>query len=286
MTLDSRATSLAPLPEPIRSAMRSQIREDMELPLFPETAARVMAACKDDTTDLQVVSNLITHDQSLAVHVLRVANSAAYAPREPVVTLHQAITRLGLGTVCEIAVAVSVKGRLFAVPGYQTRLRELWMHSAATATFAKEVATMRNLKAENLFLCGLLHDVGMPLAMQIFVDLARKHGSATVPRALLETAMFEFHRTLGGLVSQKWNLGPWIGAAMRHHHEPLNATSHKDEVLVTALADELAEWALDEKQAKDDFRSGICDALGLSPDDLERLLAKRGRVLAVTEAFN
>lgn len=287
MTFHSSKSHVSTLPSPVREAFQARIAGELELPLFPETAARVMAACRDENFDLQKLADLITHDQSLAVHLLRVANSAAYAPREPIVSLQQALSRLGVTTVSEIVIAVSLKGRVFAVPGYQTRIRALWMHSAAAAAYAKEVATLLRRGVESAFLCGLLHDVGMPIAMQVLCDLVREKGSSPVPPPTMEAAMMEFHRELGTRIAQSWRLGPWIASVIRFHHDPLKAVTHQHEVLITSLADELAYWALDDTRGKDAFSAKLPQiaALNLSEQHLEALLAKRGRILEITEAF-
>lgn len=286
MTLQAQNQAVT-LPVSLRNAFAARISGKLELPLFPDTAARVMEACREESCDLKTLADLITHDQSLAAHVLRVANSAAYAPREPIVSIQQAIARLGVTLVCDVVVAVSLKGRVFSVPGYQVRLRELWMHSAATAAYSKEIAALLREETESIFLCGLLHDIGMPLAMQIFCDLMRDRGVGPLLPSMVEAVMAEYHRELGATIAQRWGLGSSIGAAIRFHHDPMKAGIHQREVLVTAFADELAYWALDDRRGNDDFPSEHtwASALGLSTGNVLTLLDKRARVLAVTEAF-
>jgi putative nucleotidyltransferase with HDIG domain len=267
--------------------LAARITNELDLPLLPDTATQILAACQDGDCDFRDLADLITRDQSLAVHVLRAANSAAYAPREPIASLQQALSRLGITTVAEIALAVSLKTKVFMVPGYHTRIRELWMHSAATAAYAKEVASLLRRDVESAFLSGLLHDVGMPIVMQLLCDLTQGKGKGTVPAAVMEAAMIEFHCHLGTLLANKWSLGPLVGSVIRQHHDPLKATAFQAETLMTSLADELAYWALDDGKESDNFPADLeqVRVLGISPDDLQGLLGRRGRVLALTEAF-
>jgi putative nucleotidyltransferase with HDIG domain len=274
------------VPAPLRLALQQRVARELDIPLLPDTAARVMAASKDDDSDLQELADLISHDQSLAMHVLRIANSAAYAPREPIASLQQAIQRMGVRSQRAIAVAVSLKGRVFAVPGHHERVRALWMHAAATAAYAREAALLLRLEAETAFLCGLLHDVGMPLALQVLCDVAPEQHHP-LPAWLAEAVMLEFHAELGARTANAWRMGPAVAAAIQWHHDPARATAHPDEVRLTALADELAYWALDETRAEADFPASDArvTALALTPQHLDNLLGKRRRVLAVTEAF-
>ena len=53
---------------------------ELELPILPEAAASVLEACRDEDKGPRQVADTLQRDPALAGHVLRVANSAAYAP--------------------------------------------------------------------------------------------------------------------------------------------------------------------------------------------------------------
>jgi putative nucleotidyltransferase with HDIG domain len=169
-----------------------------------------MAACRDEHADLGRLAELVTHDQSLATHVLRVANSVGFGARVPVHSLRHAIGRLGLSTLSDVAIAVALKQRVFEVRGHEERIRELWLHSVTAACYARDVATLLAQDHESAFLCGLLHDVGMPIVLQATCDLAREQRKEPVARAVLEAAMAAFHRELGARMAQRWRLGPRV----------------------------------------------------------------------------
>lgn len=287
MSVPARAHSRAVLPAEFREALRVRIDGDLGLPLLPDTAARVLATCQNERADLDDLADLIAHDQSLATHILRVANSAGYAPRVPILSIQQAIGRVGFATVGDIAVAVALRERVFYVPGHQQRIRELWRHSAATACYAKEIAHVMRRDMESAFLCGLLHDVGMPMVMQLVCDLERDKVVPSVTEPLMEAAMHEFHAQLGARMADAWQLGPWIRLVILHHHEPARAKFHPEEIPVVALADALADWASDGTQTEDDYSPDrpVYDALRMHEGALHSLLAKRARVLESVEAF-
>ena len=135
----------------------------LELPMLPQTATDVLSLCNDSSCDTARLSSLIQRDQALAAHTLHIANSAAYAPREPIVSLQQAIGRLGFKTMCDIAVAVAMRSKVFVLKGHEERLRAMWLHSAMSGTWAKEIARACRRNVEGAFLCGLLHDIGQPV---------------------------------------------------------------------------------------------------------------------------
>ena len=47
----------------------------------------------------------------------------------PLVSLQQAISRLGLTTLREIVITVSMQSRIFNIPSYATEARALWQHA-------------------------------------------------------------------------------------------------------------------------------------------------------------
>jgi len=79
---------------------------DLELPPLPATVAEVLSARQTDTIDAVRLSAIIHRDPALAASILRVANSAAYVGQEQSRVLQQAISRLGLRHVTEIAMGV------------------------------------------------------------------------------------------------------------------------------------------------------------------------------------
>ncbi len=276
------------LPQKLRDLLEARLASDgLNLPFLPGAASRVMAACNDERCDGRSLAELISRDQSLASHVLRVANSAAYAPKEPIVSLQQAVSRLGMSTVCEIAVAVSLKGRIFRVPGQQVKIRQMWMHSAASAVYAREVARLLRANVEGAFLCGLLHDVGRPMVMQFVLDILVELGEHVAPEVVLDAAMDEFHERVGALMVRRWKLAEWMAEAIGNHHHYEAAGEHKREAMITCLADIVTHWALAQDEKQQDFPEDhpVIAELGFYADDVDNLLGMRGRVLELMEVF-
>jgi putative nucleotidyltransferase with HDIG domain len=276
------------LPPPVRKMLEKAVRgEALDLPLLPQTAMEVMEACNEEDVDAGSLSELLEHDQSLASHVLRVANSAAYAPQEPIISLQQAMSRLGISTICEIAVSIAVKGRVFRVPGYQVRIRELWMHSAAAGVYAKEVARRCGCEVDSAFLCGLLHDIGKPIVMHTLIEEVKRRTDRPIPSSVMEGAIAEFHELVGALVIRSWGFPAWVVEAVSRHHDYASVDQFQGRVMVASLANELSHWALADNTTEKDFPAElpVIEDLDLSAEDLIGLLEKRGSVLEVVEAF-
>jgi putative nucleotidyltransferase with HDIG domain len=275
------------LPGWLHDILERHLEEDIELPILPEASARILALCEDEKTDARAIEAVLERDPSLASHVLRVANSSAYAPKEPIVSLQQAVSRLGLAALRNIVLAISLQGRVFKVPGHQARVRSIWMHCAVAAAFAREIARKLRKNVEAAFLCGLLHDVGRPVVLQATVDALAHRTKGPLPSALLETAMNEFHESIAERMVEAWKLAEWTVAVIAHHHDPAKAAPHDGEARITRLADLLSYWALDDTRTPEDFDADdpVIQELNLYPEDVDRLLAYRGKALEFAEAF-
>jgi putative nucleotidyltransferase with HDIG domain len=258
----------------------------VDLPVMPEAAAQILDLVNDPSADAKKLAVILQRDPSLASHVLRVANSSAFAPREPIVSLQQAISRLGLTNLTQIATAVALRSKVFKVSGYEDLLREIWFHSATAGAYAKEIARLRRHNVEGAFLCGLLHDVGKPIVLQSAVDLVASKGVA-VDRFVIEAAMETLHGRVGALLAKKWKLPAFMESVMLHHEEPSLAREHLEDVRVACLADRLSYWAKEAspERAEELRRHPVVAALNLYAEDWQTLVAARERVVQVAQAY-
>jgi putative nucleotidyltransferase with HDIG domain len=261
----------------------------LDLPPMPGTAAEVMNLCQQETTDAAKLSLVIHRDPTIASNVLRVANSAAYASQVACSSLQQACSRLGMQVVTEIAMAVSVRGRMFGNPTCVELLSALWQHSVLTGFYTKEIARMRRRNVEVAFLCGLLHDVGKAVLLN-GVDRVLGAGAMTLPVPVLLTAVHEQHVAAGDLLAREWKLPEQVAEAVHCHHAPETAQRFADMAMTVALADDLAHLTapsvLAAAVSEDQLRNHpVLVGLNLYADQLDGLLGLRERALLVTEGM-
>lgn len=259
----------------------------IELPLLPTVVWEVMELSAADNVDIRRLSDLIHRDQSLAGHVLRVANSPAYMARMPIVSLQQAVSRLGTKALGEIAFTVSLQSRVFDVPGYEDEVRSLWEHAVGAATYAKEIARLRRGNVEGAFLCGLLHDIGKPVVLQALVDVQKEAGLRIAPAAA-SAIMEAYHTHVGSLLATAWALPPHVAESIAYHHDYLVAPTCGEAVMVTRLADCLSYHVLTPDIFDEDSvrHHPVLADLNLYPDDVEGLLARRDAVLRIIEGLS
>jgi putative nucleotidyltransferase with HDIG domain len=240
----------------------------LDLPILPGVAAQVIVLTSQEDCDMRELADVITRDQAMAAHVLRIANSPAYRGSSRLVSLRQAMTRLGLCQLRQIAFVISCQNRIFRVNERQREVEHLFQHSYATALYAQEIARMRRANVEEGFLAGLLHDVGRPVLLQAIVDMS---GGTPFPEDEVKDAVDALHAYVGGELVTQWGLSGRLAEAIQHHHNPAAAPGGPIPALSVRLADDLAH-RLDRKDAPTLEMHPALAPLNLYPEDLKRLL--------------
>lgn len=283
--------------EQLEQALTQKIETgEIELPLLPQAASKVMALASDPNADAAKLSALIHQDQALAVHVLKIANSPAYMPRSPIVSLQHAVAMLGITLLSEIAFTASLKVGAFQVPGYDNEVKQLWRHSLATGAFAKEVARAKRINVESAYLCGLLHEIGKPVVLRIATTIARdpKNNWVKALAPLLEnkshiTTLIEgYHTRVGILIADKWSLPKQVAETIQYYRDYEHATAFRQECMLTFVADRLASHLLTpEEMPEDSLRDHpVFAELNLYPQDIDKLLTIKDHVLTIVNAMN
>jgi HD-like signal output (HDOD) protein len=274
--------------EQLEQALVQKIEKgEVELPLLPQVASQVMALTSDPSADAAKLSSLIHQDQALAAHVLRIANSPAYMPRSPVVSLQHAVAMLGINLLSEIAFTASLKTGAFQIPGHEEEVKSLWRHSLASGAFGKEVARARRVNVESAYLCGLLHGIGKPVVLRTLATLTR---DKKLPVAKPEFAVLVegYHMRVGGLIADKWGLPKQVAEVIHYYADYDHATTFRQECMLTCVADRLATHLLSpddmpEEQLRD---HPVFAELNLYPNDIDQLIAGKDKVLAMVGAMN
>lgn len=249
------------------------------LPVMPATAAQVLEDSRQEDSSASRIAEMLESDPALAAHVLRVANSAAYSPPEPIVSLPHAVARMGHTTIGQIALAVCMKGRLFRADGYVNLIAPVWPRSALAAGWAREVAQLRDGDVEGAFLLGLLHDIGRPVVIQALVEIERET-KRPFGEQQARMAMDYLHPRVGADLMRRWNMPPSLADGIAWHEDPRSAMEHRDEALTASLAANLADWTLDGDPQDESLvrENEAAPALGMDSSDLDDLLSARERI--------
>jgi HD-like signal output (HDOD) protein len=138
--------------------------EKIDLPSFPEVAARVRKALANEHVEIEDVVRIISVEPALAARLLQLANSAVMnTSGRRIADLRQALSRIGFNMArsAAIAFAMSQLRRAEAYRGLEQPLDELWQRAAHVGAVSHVVARrFTRVNADTALLAGLLQSVG------------------------------------------------------------------------------------------------------------------------------
>lgn len=270
-----------------------------DLPTLPDVVLQLHAALEDENVSQGQIAELIERDPSLTLRLLRVANSAMFNTGSEISTVLGAIQRLGLREVRATCVVLAVV-KSFAGKGVGLSHQHFWDHCAAVGLTARLL--WRKLRrsggpvsADDLYVAGLLHDVGLLLLDQFFPEKFRetqevRELSGDPLWKCEELVLGMDHGEVGSLLLGCWQLPPALSSIVDAHHHPDTAAEDiRAAAQVVYVADQLCckmseGWDIEGKSSLEPEE--IIAAYGLDPataavilQDLHELLAESAGLL-------
>jgi len=233
------------------------------------------------------ISSVITDDQVLTARLLKLVNSSFYGFPQKISTITGAIVLLGFDAIRNLLLTTSVFD-MFSSRSRENRViqEKYWDHALGCAIGAKVIGTyLRYEKVEELFVSGLLHDIGKIVEMLFLPgEFAEVRHAVTIGNVLMITAEEEVlgftHPDVGKLLAEKWNLPLKLVNILEHHHRPEQAGRFMQETAIIHLADILCR-AIDLGSGGDNKMPALNPeawaSLNLKPNVLEPVMQEMER---------
>lgn len=135
------------------------------MPAMPEIARKLINSFDRDDLSLGELTHLVGQDQSLSAKLLRLANSARYAPSRNITSLHDAAACLGLRTMRDMTLSASMTGAFPDVAGFDRKA--FWRGNLANGVYAQALARLLDVDPDVAYLGGLMLRVGQLLMMLV-----------------------------------------------------------------------------------------------------------------------
>ena len=264
--------------------------EIKDIPVIPQVATKVLQLQEDN---LQISFNelerIIKLDPAITARILKVANSALYARQKEITNLQQAITLLGFKMIksmilliCASNIYGKTKKKFRGFPdaiATKSSALEMWRHLVLTAFVAKHIATKMKLddRKEDIFVAGLLHDMGRVVLMVNQSDLYEKFlGEAgnNIEKDILkiEEGIFGYnHLHVGKIVLEKWNFPDELVDVVFQHHAKHADSPYKINITIVAIANLYARVLVNERLSITDLdnQEEYIKTLSISESDHE-----------------
>ena len=257
-------------------------------PTLPLVINKLHLAIEDPKSDAKSIAQIIEDDPAIMARILKMVNSAMYFPiaGQEITSVQSAISRLGFRAIKNIALSMSVFNVFPKSVQPSFNRKDFWKHSICVGITASVLydfcanAIDTRLSKDVLHLAGLLHDLGKILLENYFPDgfhlAIQRANKENLSLFEAEWASYQTaHDEIGLWIADKWNLPPDIAAAIRFHHDNLEAPEeHRTLVNIIHLADYICitQGLGDSGNPKPNYHTETRESLGLDLANIAPLM--------------
>lgn len=211
-------------------------RKDIErfiqkMPSLSTTVGKVLEICSRTDASPNELNKVISLDPVLTGQVLKLINSAYYSLVTKITSLTRAITMLGMNTVKNMALSTAI---IRTVAGAKKSkalpTSRFWAHTIGTGVSAKLLAATKDvpvLEREELFVAGLLHDLGKIPFGDEYIEVLNIAQNEQVPLIEVERDIMGIdHQEVGLMIAEKWKLNEVITTCISRHHDVDGVDDH------------------------------------------------------------
>jgi HD-like signal output (HDOD) protein len=231
------------------SPLENIVSKIEQLPTLPIVSQKIMELMADGETSFQDIVKVVENDQSLALKILKIANSSFYGSLSKISSLEHAMVKLGMNEVKSIVLGVSVHD-FFSSPsnGIFDRAR-FWKHAIVCGQVAKYLGMYYKIgNDDTLFLSGLIHDMGKVvldeyfhedfLAIIGYID-AHKSPFSKAEKAITGTT----HYQIAAKLLNQWKFPKQVIMQVLYHHAPWTDKTYETNSIMVYLANIITKLA-------------------------------------------
>ncbi len=255
--------------------------DNKELLSLPQTLAEVIRVTRKEDFSANQLADVLMRDPALTAKILRIVNSPFYGMSREVTSMTQAVVTLGTRQVTALALSSSVYNITAKWGACIDRVR-FWRHSLEVAIGARMIAEAIGYRAwEELFVAGLLHDIGMLVLENSYPDACEQLWTgAEVTESVTDQEQEVWgtnHARVGQFLLEQWHLPAVICEAVGRHHHVFPKGSDNPETKagqVVALANIISRFRVIQARPRDlqsliEQKEGLLTNLGLLPAQLK-----------------
>jgi putative nucleotidyltransferase with HDIG domain len=215
-----------------------------DIPTLPQVLVKLTKLVNDPRSAARDLGRVLSVDQSQTARLLKLVNSAFYGFPRKISSITEAIAILGFNAVKNLCLSISIFDIFADTNGTTGFDREkFWQHSIGTAVGSKVLAKYIGYpEKEELFVAGLLHDIGKVVLDQYLHDTFRQIIKLANKKDILmleaeEEVLGLSHAQVGQMLAERWKLPYRLVDPIAYHHQPTKSCRFTKEVAVVHLAD-------------------------------------------------
>ena len=202
--------------------MREWIRGELlsnsdDLPSLPHAVREVVRLANDPEAEAVDFERVLRTDPVMLARLLAIANSSVIGISRRVTAVHDAVMVVGFQRLATMALATGVTNYFngeYRCYGYTEK--GMWEHSVCVATCAQVLGNTMEFEfgvREELFVAGLLHDIGKILLGPYLSRVSAQAVGRPADASRVEWDLLGIdHAEAAEFLAQKWELSPLVTA--------------------------------------------------------------------------
>ena len=204
--------------------------------VLPEAVIKIKQLIDDDTASMDDIAEVINYDPAIMTQVLKISNSALYKFPSTISTVAKAIQVIGTHSIYDLVLAYGVSNAFKDISPDVIDLDKFWEQGVSCALLCKFLAEEIGLKEpEKLFVCGLLHNLGELVIVQLNSTVAEKCGNISASHSPLflqkENLGFSYSDISSNLL-KLWGIPQDIAEIISNTHVSERTANNQEESIM------------------------------------------------------
>jgi HD-like signal output (HDOD) protein len=233
-------------------------------------AAKALELANRPESSARDFGDLIMTDPPIAARFLATANSALYSRGQTILSVPEAVARIGLSGSRDLVFQVVYASTVTGMKLYQAEVQESFRRSVLAGIICRVASPLLQLELGEAYLCGLLHDIGESRVYRILSE-----GKVTPQAGEAAQLVQKYHPRAGAELAMRWALPDDIIQVCRLHEE--KGPPQSEHLRIVRLADLLVTHL--DAQATAELPSAELEELQV-PLEIARTILERSRTLA------
>ncbi len=218
------------------------------LPEIPSIVFELNEVISNPMSSADHIAQVVNRSPSLTALLLKIVNSSFYGFPSKIDKVSHAVTLIGTREISGLALGISILSIFKNIPKEMIDMYSFLKHSLACGILSRILAAQKNFgQTEQLFVSGLLHDLGRLILYLYFTEESRNILSRSRHNnKLLYEEEHDYlgcdHAQVGKQLMEQWKLPPILENNVLYHHMPSKAQQpipaaivHLADIMVNSL---------------------------------------------------
>ncbi len=223
-------------------------KREIVLPEIPSVVFELNEVIANPLSSADHIARVVNRSPSLTALLLKIVNSSFYGFPSKIDKVSHAVTLIGTREISGLALGISILSIFKNIPKEMIDMYSYLKHSLACGILSRILAAQKNFgQTEQLFVSGLLHDLGRLILYLYFTEESRNILSrARNGNKLLYEEEHAYlgcdHAQVGKQLMEQWKLPLILENNVLYHHKPSEAQQpipaaivHLADIIVNSL---------------------------------------------------